>query len=149
MPIERISPEEAQRRLDSEEGWTYIDVRDESEFEQAHVAGSKNVPVLQRTMMGMTPNEDFVSVVEANFAKDAKLVIGCLRGGRSMRAAMMLESAGFVNCVDMRGGLDGEIDPATGQVGYEGWARRGLPVTTETADGESYEHLAANGKSDS
>lgn len=143
MPIERISPEEAQQRLESGDGWTYLDVRDVSEFEQGHVPAAKNAPVLQRTPMGMTPNADFVSVVEANFSKDAKIITGCLRGGRSMRAAQMLEAAGFESVVDMRGGFDGEIDPATRQVGYEGWARRGLPVTTEAAEGESYEDLAA------
>ena len=137
--IERISPEEAKEKLESGEGYIYIDVRDVSEYEQGHPHGAVNIPVLHRGQTGMTPNEHFVVVCEANYAKDQKIITGCLRGGRSLRAAELLISAGFTAVIDMRGGFDGEMGP--GGVGYEGWSRRGLPVSTEPKPGARYEEL--------
>ena len=93
--IERISPEEANEKLDSGEGYVYIDVRDIHEFEAGHPEGAHNVPVLLRGPGGMMMNADFVAVCEANFAKDQKIITGCLRGGRSLKAAEMLIAAGF------------------------------------------------------
>ena len=61
-----------------------------------------------------------------------------------MRAAQMLIQAGFSNVVDMRGGFDGEMGPG-GVLTFEGWSRRGLPVSTEPEPGASYEELKANG----
>ena len=57
-----------------------------------------------------------------------------------MRAAEMLISAGFTAVVDMRGGFDGEMGPG-GVLVYEGWSRRGLPVSTEPHPGATYEEL--------
>ncbi len=46
------------------------------------------------------------------------------------RAKELLDSdEGYTNIVDLRGGYDGELDPA-GNVVFAGWARRGLPTTT-------------------
>lgn len=141
MAIDRVTPEEAKEKLDSGEGWTYIDVRTVQEFEGGHAPGAKNIPVMERGPMGMAPNAEFVSVVEKNFDKDAKIITACLRGGRSMKAAQMLQAAGFTNVIDMRGGFDGELDPSTGQIGFKGWAPRGLPVTAESAEDETYSGL--------
>ena len=58
-----------------------------------------------------------------------------------MRAAQVLQANGFTNVVDMRGGFDGESNPL-GQIVYDGWARRGLPVTTEATDEETYSGLS-------
>jgi len=141
MDIKRISPEEAKELLDSEESYVYIDVRTGPEFESGHVPGSKNIPVIDRDPYGrMQPNHRFVEIVEANFGKDAKCIVGCQMGGRSMQAAAQLLSAGFTNVVDMRGGMGGETDPM-GQTAYPGWAARGLPMTTESDDADQYPKL--------
>jgi rhodanese-related sulfurtransferase len=138
--IERISPEEAKQKLESGEGYVYIDVRDVSEFAAGHPPGAHNVPVLERSLFGMKPNENFVAVCEANYAKDQKIITGCLRGARSLRAAEMLVAAGYTNVIDMQGGLDGEMGPG-GAIVYPGWARRGLPVSVEPSPGATYEEL--------
>ncbi len=138
--IERISPEQAKEKLDSDEGYVYIDVRDVAEYEAGHPDGAHNVPVLHRGPAGMTPNGELVAVCEANFAKDQKIITGCLRGGRSLRAAEILVAAGFTAVIDMRGGFDGELGP-DGTVVYEGWSRRGLPVSKEPREGAAYEEL--------
>ncbi|MFO0660436.1 MAG: rhodanese-like domain-containing protein [Polyangiaceae bacterium] len=94
--LRRVSPVEAKQLVD--EGYAYLDVRSEPEFEEGHPAGSVNVPLLHMTAGGMSPNPDFVTVVEKAFAKDAKIVVGCKAGGRSLKAAQALIAAGFSEC---------------------------------------------------
>ncbi len=142
MEIKRISPEETKELLESDEGYIYLDVRTVPEFDAGHVPGGKNVPVMGRDPYGrMQVNSQFVEIVEANFGKDAKCITGCEKGGRSMKAAELLLSAGFSNVVDMRGGYGGETD-MMGQMIYPGWAPRGLPTATVSDLKECYENLA-------
>ena len=138
MAIERIEAEEAKARVD--DGWIYLDVRSVPEFESGHCPGALNVPLLHATPFGMEPNPEFLQVVEKVVPKDAKVVVGCKSGGRSLRAARLLEQAGWTQVVDLRGGMDGERDPL-GQCTCEGWAQRGLPVTTQAAPDETWEGL--------
>ena len=96
MPeIKAVTPEEAAQLMS--EGRLYIDVRSKPEFEQGHPPGALNVPLLHRGPQGMLQNPEFLGVVEAAFAKDQALIIGCQSGGRSRRAAQMLAQAGFSN----------------------------------------------------
>jgi rhodanese-related sulfurtransferase len=135
--IKRVSPAEAKQLVD--EGWVYLDVRSEPEFAAGHPAGAQNVPVMHAGPRGMSPNADFVAVVEALHPRDARLVLGCRSGQRSMRAAEMLVAAGYTNIVDQRAGFDGPRD-AFGQLSEPGWAPAGLPVETTTPGG-SYAEL--------
>ncbi len=137
--IERISPEEAKRRLDA--GWVYVDVRSVPEFDDGHPSGAYNVPLRHMGAGGMEPNADFMQVMRASFPKDAKLVIGCKAGGRSLRAAEMLAAAGYTSVVDQRAGWSGARDPF-GQLTEKGWQAAGLPTETEAAPGRSWEELA-------
>jgi rhodanese-related sulfurtransferase len=141
MEVRRISPEEARSRLESADGYAYLDVRTTEEFEAGHVPGAKNIPLLELGPAGMEPNPRFVEVVKANFPPNAKLILGCQKGGRSLRAAGLLLQAGFTEVVDMRGGFTGETD-ASGRLTYPGWKARGFPTTTESAPGDCYDHLA-------
>ena len=94
MPVKRISPEEAKALVDGE-GYAYLDVRSIPEFEAGHPRGAFNVPLNHMGPAGMSPNPEFLSVVEKSFAKDAKLVVGCKGGGRSLRAAELMQAAGY------------------------------------------------------
>jgi len=87
----------------------------------------------------MAPNPEFLEVVQANYPRDAKLVVGCKAGGRSLRAAAMLTSAGYTNVIDQRAGFDGARNNF-GALVEPGWAPAGLPVEKETA-GVSYAEL--------
>ena len=138
MP-KRVLPKEAAALL--EEGWAYLDVRSIPEFEDGHPVGAANVPLLHLHNGRMAPNPDFQRVVEASFAKDAKIVVGCKAGGRSLQAATLMEAAGYTNVVDMRGGYHGERD-GFGRVSVAGWAAEGLPVETAAAAEKTYETLA-------
>ena len=137
MDIKRLDPEEARKLLDSQEGYTYLDVRSEEEFAQGHVPGAVNIPVATSNPLGpgLVANPDFNKQVAAQLDKDSKIITACLRGGRSLKAAMMLTAEGYTGIVDMLGGYDAELD-AVGNVVVEGWARRGFPTTTEDVDGE-------------
>ena len=91
--------------------------------------------------MQMAPNVDFLVVMQANYASDAKLLIGCQVGGRSARAAQLLAAQGYTDVVNVKGGFGGHRDPATGQVVDEGWAPAGLPVKSGDSDSAGYEAL--------
>jgi rhodanese-related sulfurtransferase len=87
----------------------------------------------------MVPNPDFLSVMEALFPKDAKLVVGCKMGGRSAKAVAALQSAGFQALCDMSAGFDGKRDPFGRAV--PGWNAEQRPVEQGTGSGESYAAL--------
>jgi rhodanese-related sulfurtransferase len=135
--ITRVSPAEAKKLQD--EGYVYLDVRSEPEYAAGHPALAHNVPLMHAGSKGMTPNTDFLQVVEALYPRDSKLVVGCKGGGRSLRAAEMLTGAGFTNVIDQRAGFDGARD-SFGQLSEPGWAPAGLPVDTSTPGG-TYEEL--------
>jgi rhodanese-related sulfurtransferase len=146
MEINRITPEKAKELLDSKSGYVYLDVRSVREFDAGHVPGAKNIPVLEPDPVGrMQLNPRFVELVEASFGKDAKFITGCQQGGRSLKAAELLLTAGFSNVVDMRGGFGGETDPS-GRLTFPGWAPRGLPTSRESAPEDRYENLAREEK---
>ena len=114
-----------------EAGSPYVDVRSQAEFEQGHPAGAVNVPLLDRDPRSgqMMPNPDFMSMMTANFPPDTPLLIGCQVGGRSMRAAQMLEALGFTDVTNVKGGFGGMRDPM-GRSIDPGWEESGLPVET-------------------
>jgi rhodanese-related sulfurtransferase len=111
----RISPAEAQAKMN--EGYTYIDVRTPEEFAEGRPAGAVNVPLA----------DDFAAQVGARYAKDAKLVLGCRSGNRSMRAARALLAAGYTNVLEQRAGFDGARGPF-GEIAEPGWMRTDLPT---------------------
>ena len=139
MPIERVSPEEAASLME-EQGYVYLDVRSMQEFEQGHPTGAFNVPLLHMSPAGMEPNPDFADVVKATFDRDAKIVVGCKAGGRSLKATMILMEAGYANVVDQRAGFVGAVGPG-GQIADPGWQPKGLPVSTTPEVGRDYEAL--------
>jgi rhodanese-related sulfurtransferase len=134
----RISPQDASAKL--AEGWTYVDVRTVEEFEAGHPPGAVNVPLMHAGGGGMTPNTDFLRVMSAAFPKDARLVVGCKSGGRSLRAAHALIGEGFTSVVDQRAGWDGARNPF-GQVTEPGWSRAGLPAEDGQPGGRSWDDL--------
>ncbi len=139
MTVKRVSAKEADE-LVRNEGYSFVDVRSIPEFDGGHPEGAFNVPLMHATPSGMRPNADFASVIAASFPKDAKLVLGCRSGGRSLRAAEGLTAAGYTNVIDQRGGFEGARD-AFGQAQEPGWKSEGLSVATEAQAGRSYEAL--------
>jgi rhodanese-related sulfurtransferase len=90
--------------------------------------------------MGMTPNPDFIKVVEKVFPKDAKVVVGCQTGGRSQRAATLMEGAGYGEIVDQRAGFGGARDQF-GRIVEPGWMAENLPVESGQPADRAYASL--------
>lgn len=138
MNVKRVSPEEA-LSLVEKEGYRYVDVRSVPEFEAGHPTGAYNVPIAHLGAMGMSPNPEFLAVMEKAFPKDSKLVIGCKSGGRSMQAAGVLLAAGFQNVIDQRAGFQGGMDPSGRP--EPGWGPKGLPSSSAAEPGRSWADL--------
>jgi rhodanese-related sulfurtransferase len=136
--VKRVTPIEADALL--KEGWVYLDVRSIPEFEGGHPTGAANIPLLHMAGGRMAPNPSFQAVVAANYPKDAKIVVGCKAGGRSLQAATLMEAAGYTSVVDMRGGFGGERDNF-GRVAVAGWAEAGLPVEQTAPEDKTYAAL--------
>ena len=131
-------------RAMQESGAVYLDVRSRAEYEQGHPAGAINVPLLERDEETgqMHPNLDFTRVVQANFPADATLLVGCQMGGRSARAAQILETFGFRNVSNVKGGFGGARDFMGRQID-PGWVETGLPVEVDAPQGKTYDDLLA------
>jgi len=140
----RVSPEDALELIEKQ-GYVYVDVRSVPEFEAGHPTGAYNVPIMHMGSAGMTPNPDFVDVMRRAFPKDAKLVVGCKSGGRSARAAAVLEQAGYASVVDQGAGFEGAPD-FSGRLAEPGWRPKGLPVSREAARDHTYEGLKTAGR---
>lgn len=134
MAIRSVSPEEASQLL--AEGYVYVDVRSEPEFEAGHVPGALNVPLLHQGPGGLSANPEFLSVMRQSFGTDEKLIVGCKAGGRSKKAADQLVQAGFNVLCDMSAGWDGSRD-SFGRA-LPGWSKRGLPVEMGGPAGQTY-----------
>jgi len=140
--VKQVSVSEAHQL--QQQGSTYVDVRSQAEFEDGHASGAVNIPLLDRDPGSgqMMPNPDFVRVMQANFPSDAKLLLGCQVGGRSMRASQMLASFGFTDVANVKGGFGGLRDPM-GRTVEPGWEESGLPVESGAPAGRGYTELAA------
>jgi rhodanese-related sulfurtransferase len=136
--IKPVTPEDAQA-LVNDAGYVYIDVRTEPEFEQGHPPAALNVPLNHAGPGGMTPNPEFLEVMQAAFGKHEKLVVGCKSGARSRRAAELLARAGFSELADLVSGFEGGRD-AFGRA-LPGWRPQGLPVETGKPAGQGYDDV--------
>lgn len=143
MSFKNFTVREAHSKL--AEGYTYVDVRSVPEFDVGHPKGAVNVPLLHFDAHTgqMMPNREFLDVMRANFASDAKLLIGCQVGGRSAQAAQYLTLAGFNDVANVLGGYAGLRDPMTGEDGDEGWVHAALPTESGEPEGRSYGDLYA------
>jgi rhodanese-related sulfurtransferase len=77
MTHRNLKPNAAKSLLESGEGWVYVDVRTEPEFEAGHAAGAWNVPFAVPDATGrMALNPQFLDVMRRIFPSDARLVLG-------------------------------------------------------------------------
>ncbi len=141
--IKDMSPEQTAQAIDDDPNTIYLDVRTVSEFDEGHVPGAMNIPVLIRGADGMmTVNQAFPVVVQACIRRDARIIVGCKSGQRSAQAAEMLVHMGYTNVANMLGGFSGH-PPPTEQIADTGWLGKGLPVECDSGPGKSYAELLA------
>ena len=129
MSVKQINPQQTNEILQKDKNALYLDVRTEPEFQNGHVPGAKNIPVVvpDPATRRMVPNPEFLKAVEAGWGRDAKIICGCQMGGRSQHAAELLVQAGYTDVSNMQGGFGGARDPM-GQVVAPGWLQSGFPI---------------------
>ncbi len=143
MAIKEVTPHQAHDILTNERALFTSTCVAKREFANGHPQGAVNIPVaFPDPARGMMVNSDFVRVVEANFPRDKKIIVGCQAGPRSTSAANMLQQAGFQDVSNLLGGFGGMRDP-TGKISAPGWASSGLPVSNDNGEGVSYQSLSA------
>ncbi|MCL4784453.1 MAG: rhodanese [Bryobacterales bacterium] len=104
-PLE-ITVTDVKQLLDSGEAVKLIDVREPKEHQFCQVQGSELIP------MGSVPQH--LSRLEAQ-ADDAKLIVFCHHGMRSLNVVAWLREKGISNCVSMAGGIEAwslQVDPS-------------------------------------
>mmetsp|Transcript_32728 Transcript_32728/g.92835 ORF Transcript_32728/g.92835 Transcript_32728/m.92835 type:complete len:271 (+) Transcript_32728:127-939(+) len=120
-----------------ESGWTVLDVRPQEEVEVVGIKGAVTVPLFevddgmdpasllkQMSAFGMggwweggahmKPNASFLADVQSKIPKDAKVLVTCQKGLRSLAACEQLSRAGYQEIAWVSGGLDtvrkGEVE---------------------------------------
>ncbi|MET0286620.1 MAG: rhodanese-like domain-containing protein [Polyangiales bacterium] len=114
--MRRISAREAHELMG--QGYVYLDVRSAVEFALGRPRGAINVPL---------GGGDFVEDVRDLLGDDARMIVGCATGVRSVVAAQQLLAAGFTDVLEQRAGMDGVRD-VFGRLKERGWRDEGLPI---------------------
>ena len=123
-------------------GYKLIDLRTPEEYAKGHPSGALNVPHQFFGAGGsFKPNADFMTVMQAVFAKDTKLLLIDKTGKRSPAAVDELKAAGYTTVCDVRPGYMGIVAP-DGSYLEDGWQTLGLASEKQT-DGCSYAELKA------
>ena len=91
--VDSITPIEAQKLLNDKQ-YVFLDVRTDSEYMNAHIPGSKHVPL-------NTISENNKDLFEI---KNKKIIAYCRSGNRSLTATKMLSTYGF-EVKNMSGGM--------------------------------------------
>jgi rhodanese-related sulfurtransferase len=143
VKMKEVSPKEAYDLMQNDPEYIYLDVRSVPEFEAGHPARAVNIPIMHfEPGLGMSPNQEFVSVIEQSLPKSAKILIGCKTGGRSARACDVMSQMGFTNVTNIRGGFMGAMDN-TGRATEPGWSMLNLPTCAECTPEATYANLAS------
>lgn len=103
--VSRVSPQAADSLLRTLPAVQLLDVRTSGEFAQGHLRNARNFDVRE---------PDFSQKI-AQLDPARPLVVYCLAGSRSAKAADMLAKAGFTQVYDVQGG-------------FAKWSASGLPV---------------------
>jgi rhodanese-related sulfurtransferase len=129
VSVKQVQPPQVSDVLQKDKNAVYIDVRTQQEFQNGHVPGAVNIPVMfpDSASGKMTPNPNFLQLVESAYPKDKTIICGCQMGGRSQFAADMLVQAGYKDVSNMQGGFGGAKDPM-GRLISPGWLQSNLPV---------------------
>lgn len=100
--LSTVDVEEAAERIRSGQA-VLLDVRSQNEYESEHIEGARHI------FYGKLPEH-----IE-ELPPESEIIIHCTSGTRSLIAASLLQSCGFTQVANMRGGIDA-------------WRRAGLPV---------------------
>lgn len=115
--IPEITVTQAQEELAQGKTGLLLDVREPAEYEKGHIPEALPAPrgMLEWYADSTTP----YAKPELISKKDARIIVACASGGRSLLAAQTLKSMGYSDVVSLAGG-------------FNEWAKQGLP--TEKAE---------------
>ncbi len=94
MPITQLSVVELQEKIDNEDDFLLLDVREPHEFAYARIEGSRSMPL------------SLVPLRIGELDRDGEIVVLCHHGVRSMQASLFLERSGFKHIYNLTGGID-------------------------------------------
>lgn len=104
-----ISPKQLKEMLDREKDVIILDVREENQRAEGEIFYSSTESITR----GNLEFEIFNKIKN----KNAVIVTYCRSGGRGALAAQTLKKLGYVNAINLKGGL-------------KGWAKEGYPIET-------------------
>ena len=91
-----ITAEEAKQIMDSEEGYIFLDVRTQEEYDQGHIPGAI-----------LIPNTEIETKAEEVLTdKDQLILVYCRSGRRSKLAAEVLAELGYTKIKEFGGIID-------------------------------------------
>lgn len=93
--INEIEVSELKTKLESGEKFYFVDCRELEEWEDGHIDGATFLPLSEFQQRYETALPE----------KDAKIVIQCRSGKRSMNACMFLLSKGYSDLNNLEGGI--------------------------------------------
>jgi rhodanese-related sulfurtransferase len=93
--MEDITVKELKERIDKQEVFAFIDVREEWEYEEDNL-GALNIP------LGALPHQ----LEEIDQYKNQELIIHCRSGARSGNAKKFLEAKGYSKVRNVLGGIN-------------------------------------------
>jgi rhodanese-related sulfurtransferase len=104
QPIE-VTVQQTKTMLQENPEIVLIDCRESDEYAIAHIEGS--------ILMPLSELQQNLPKLEA--LKQKSIIVHCHHGGRSMRMVLWMRKNGFLECLNMAGGIDAwstEIDSA-------------------------------------
>lgn len=113
--VPEVTVAEAKTQLDAGEFDLVLDVREPSEYEAGHIEGALLIP---RGVLEF--KADPSGEPHPRLQRDARIVVHCAAGIRSLLAANTLKQMGFRNVTSMAGG-------------FKAWEAEGLPVEKTVA----------------
>ncbi len=93
--MQNISAEELKARLEAGETVHLVDVREPHEHEEFNIGG----------ILHPLPKILQADIDDIEALKEQEVILYCRSGNRSGQAAMMLETMGFSNTVNLTGGM--------------------------------------------
>src|SRR5258706_8359054 len=111
--IPEVTVAQAKAELEQGQAGLLVDVREPAEWDKGHIPGAVFAPrgMLEWYADPTTP----YAKPELTTKRDARIIVQCATGGRSMLAAETLKKMGYTNVVNMVGG-------------FNEWTKQGFPV---------------------
>ncbi len=90
--MKEITVQELKEKIDSQEDFQLIDVREDFEYETSNIDG---ILIPLATVLGATEK----------ISKEKLVIVHCRSGKRSAQAIQLLESKGYTNLSNLKGGI--------------------------------------------